>query len=222
MPTTPTLDHDRTAQFRTFLTVEVAAELAADAPVANRHPHRGRRILVGTVAAVALGGAVFAANEVTGGPGGTTRVEPAAALAIETADGWTTIHIADIDADPDQVVAELRAAGFSATRERLEGVDLQSPGAPGDLVPAGTKTALSLDPADRRLSVVGAAPRETGGRGLAGISVHTPDQLPALVFEGPAGAETGRLDLEGVRISTDGSVSVRAGTDVELVVLSTR
>src|SRR4051794_39727263 len=106
MPTTPTLDDDRTAQLRTFLTVEAARSLAdgsADhpAPFLARH----RRVAAGAAAATLLGGGIFAVTAITGGPG-PAHVDQAVAISVD--DGWTTIDLLDVHADPDAVLAQLR------------------------------------------------------------------------------------------------------------------
>jgi hypothetical protein len=101
----PTVDRDRLAQLRTFLTDEAAAQLAES----ERRPlnrRRGRILAVAAVATAALSGATVVA---TLRPGGAD-----AALAITTDGEWTTVRISDIEADAQAVVDELVAAGIDA------------------------------------------------------------------------------------------------------------
>lgn len=120
-----TLDGDRADRFGTFLTVEAAAD-AATARSAVRPPRR--RVFAGVAAAGLLAGGLLAVNAVVGGPG-PAAVEPA--VAIEQADGWTTISITDPGATPAEIEAALDAVGIDA---RIEG------GAPASRRPASPPT----------------------------------------------------------------------------------
>lgn len=208
----PTLDAQRTDQLRTFLTVEAAADAAAPA----RAVRTGRRRLVGGIAAaVVLGAGLFAAA--TGGPtSGPARVETANAVAIETAEpGWTKISIADIDADPDAVIAELRAAGIEAERQSLalqrdrEGrVTLDSF---EDTGPSAGFTMLGLN--------------DAGKKGLAGLTISAPGAAPAPLPEGLSSEDAGRafhayLDELGARAGSDGSIEIRNDAGITVIVLT--
>lgn len=217
---TSTLDPQRTGQLRTFLTVEAAA----DATQAPADPvHRGRRRVLGGVAAAAvLGAGLFATASVAGGPGsGPAGVETAHAVTIEeSAPGWTKIAIADLDADPDAVVAELQAAGIAARRDRL----------PIERDADGRVTLRSFDQEELDaqqqgggFSVVGVG--GVGDGGLAGLTVSAPSAGPAPLSEGLSPAEidarfTAYLDGIGAKMGTDGSVEIRDDADVTVVVLS--
>ncbi len=204
----PTLDPQRTDQLRTFLTVEAAAD-AASTP--TRSPHRGRRRLAGGIAAaMVLGGGLFAAAAIAGGPSsGPASVQTANAVAIEqSAPGWTKISIADIDADPDAVVAELQAAGIDARRESLA-VQRDA---------EGGVTLNSFDdsvPTDGGFTMVGIA--EAGNQGLAGLTVSGPDAMHSPIIEDlPEDAEASI----STRFGTDGSIEIRHDADVTIIVLT--
>ncbi|HMJ77999.1 MAG TPA: hypothetical protein VK507_18600, partial [Iamia sp.] len=150
---------------------------------------------------------------------------------------WTTVRIADIDADPDTVVADLREAGFTAERRALEVIrPVDGQGAGVVFAPAGEETADV---------VVGFGHSQDGGaHGLVGLSVSLPagTELPAP----PAGApDHGGAEVEaepvpsassgggvavveddltdsGVRFEDDGGVSLRSGTDATIVVYTER
>jgi hypothetical protein len=207
MTTTPTLDPERTAQLRTFLTVEAAA----DAVAARRRPVR--RIAVGAAATTTLAAALLVGTTlVDGSTGSGPRAE---ALAIErTADGWTTIRIADIDADPDAVLAELRAAGFEARHEPLV---VQRSGPNGEQVTIGS----SERPGTASFGVAGTG--EPGQQGLAGLTVEFPEgEAPLLSSPPPGGGQPTIDDGAGVRIDLSGTVSIRSGTKVTVVVMTER
>lgn len=229
MTSHPTLDQERTDQLRTFLTVEAAADAVAHAPGRPR-AHGGRRLLAGGVAAVVLAGVALLATSIGGGPGTPTATRAEAAVAIEVDDGWTTVRLADIDADPDQVVAELRAAGIVAHRERLQGISVDEVTGEVLLESAG---AEPIETGPSRMTVIGASTVGADGavppgtRGLAGISVKVPDHI-AIPPDGPEA----QMDPEsafhqdmadfGVRLGDDGSVSVRNGSAAEIVVLTAK
>jgi hypothetical protein len=106
----PTIDDERHAQLRSYLLREVSP--AADvAPVPRGHPHRRPLLVTGLAAVLAAAGLTTAAM-FTGGPTGTPAAE--AAVAIEHEEGWTTIRLLDVNADPDAVLAELLSAGIDA------------------------------------------------------------------------------------------------------------
>jgi hypothetical protein len=103
---TPTLDPHRLDQLRTFLVSEAAGQVT-DAQRRSPVRSRSRRLVVGAVATVALGGGLVAVSTVH--PGGTD-----AALAITTEGEWTSVRMVDAEADPQAVVDELVAAGIDA------------------------------------------------------------------------------------------------------------
>jgi len=105
MTHTTNLTPDRLDQLRTFLVTEAVADTAASRRPTGPASHR-RRVAVVAVAAVLLGGGLVVS---TLAPGGT---EPA--LAITTEDDWTTVRLADVEADAQRVVDELVAAGIDA------------------------------------------------------------------------------------------------------------
>lgn len=213
----PTLDDQRTDQLRTFLTVEAAADAAAAAP---GRAHRGRRRLVGGIAAaVVLGAGLFAVASVAGGPtSGPAGVQTANAVAIERAQpGWTKIAIADIDADPDAVVAELKAAGIDARRAPLA-VQRDD---------QGRVTLGSFDEQDRPqggFTMVGVG--DAGDQGLAGLSVTKPGAEPMPELDGTAPSEeieaafAAHLDHLGTRTNPDGSIEIRNDADLTVLVLT--
>jgi len=222
-PTThePTLDDQRTDQLRTFLTVEAAAGAAA-AP--TRHP--GRRILAGGAIALFLGGVLFAATSVGGGPSSPVATRAEAAVSITPAgDGWIDVRLADIDADPDQVVRELRAAGIDASKEPIASVSLSPSGEPM-LSSHGPDGSATIDAKPSALQVFGLVDGKggPGGHGLAGISVKVPEGI-ALPPDGPeapidpSSPFNQAMERHGVRLAEDGLVSVRRGAAVTIVVL---
>jgi hypothetical protein len=215
---TSTLDAERTDQLRTFLTVEAAAD--AVAPARSAHPGR-RRLVGGIAAAVVLGAGLFSAASIAGGPAsGPARVETAHAVAIEQgAPGWTKISIADIDADPDAVVAELTAAGIDARREAL----------PITRDAEGRLTLESFDkagpPQDGTGGITMVGIGSGGEQGLAGLSVSSPSAGPSPKGTGatPAEAEAefhAYLETLGAKTGTDGSIEIRNDADVTVLVLT--
>jgi hypothetical protein len=239
MPT-PTLDAERTDQLRHYLTAEAAAGVTAGRVIHLVPRSRpGRRVALVAGAAVIVGGALFAGSAVVGGPGSHA---PAAAVAFEEDGAWTTIRLADMDADPQAVLDELHAAGFDAQLDTMhvtrttgpdgqETVSLDDPAAAGS---AGTTTFMSV---------------QAGDLGLLGLSVSLPDsagEAPIVDDGGPTtdvggateaqgevgpatevggSADAGALDEidawyedHGVRFEDDGSVSVRNGADLTIVV----
>lgn len=216
----PTLDPQRADQLRTFLTVEAAADAAQ---VRDRSAHPGRRRLVGGLAAaVALGSGLVAVASVAGGPSsGPASVQTAHAVTIEqSAPGWTRITIADLDADPDAVVAELRAAGIEARRDQLP-VERDADGRV--TLRSFDQEAFDAQQGGGGFSVVGLD--DVGDGGLAGLTVAAPNAGPAPLSEGLSGEEAGAafrayLDELGAGLNADGSVELRNDADVTVVVLS--
>lgn len=209
MTTTPTLDPERTAQLRTFLTVEAAADVArTDAATALRHP--GRRLALGALATVVVAaGLVVGATVLEWSTGGGRRAE---ALAIEREGDWTTIRIADIDADPDAVLTELRAAGFDARHEPLV---VERSGPNGE--------QITIHPNERpgHTSVGVASTGESGQQGLAGLTVELPEGEGPLFGSPPPGGGMPAIDDDaGVRMDPDGTVSIRRGAKVTVVVMT--
>lgn len=218
----PTLDHARTDQLRTFLTLEAAAD-AATSP--TRPIRSGRRRLVGGIAAaVVLGAGLFVGSALAGGPSsGPARVATANAVAIRPATdtGWTKITISDIDADPDAVVAQLRAAGIDARRAPLP---FSRPGDGQELLGSADETTSGAGGAGGGgVTMVGVG--ETGSRGLAGLTISTPAGEPAPLSDDlppheDAAAFNRYLEGLGARSGTDGSIEIRNDADVTVLVLS--
>lgn len=236
-----TLDGDRADRFGTFLTVEAAAD-AASARSGVRSPRR--RAVAGVAAAGLLAGGLLAVNAVVGGPG-PASVDPA--VAIEQADGWTTISITDPGASPSEIEAALEAVGIDT---RIEAAGAHSvPLRPG---PDGATTAahpgvvsvfgaqiVTAGPDDHRAfySVTSfgtdAAP---GDGGLTGLSLdfaigdspiwsdgQTISTIPVAEGQRPevdlTPFEASLTDL-GVRVGgdlPDGTVSIKDGADVSVV-----
>jgi hypothetical protein len=101
----PNLTSDRFDQLRTFLVAEAVADTTASHRRTGLASHR-RRVAVGAVAAVLLGGGLAVS---TLAPGGTD-----AALAITTEGDWTMVSLVDVHADAQAVVDELVAADIDA------------------------------------------------------------------------------------------------------------
>jgi len=142
MTHTAKLTPDRLDQLRTFLVAEAVADTTASQRRTGPASHR-RRVAVGAVAAVLLGGGLVVS---TLAPGGT---EPA--LAITTEDDWTTVRLADVEADAQRVVDELVAAGIDA---RLVSDGEASAPSVGDPVAGVGWQATSTDELDFGLEVV--------------------------------------------------------------------
>lgn len=211
-----TLDPERTDQLRTLVTVRAAAESAASlAPP----PHRGRRVAAGVVAAGVLGGAIFTATSLAGSPGAPdtplTRVEQANALEIrKSSDGWTSIDIKDIDADPADVVRELEAAGINAQVE-------------GDADPAGSSAwsfDLSKHP-DWEVVSTHSGEAAAGTQGLSSIAVLDKSPDPDQYGSSSGGTDGEEIPADAV-IESGGSIrsdrdglSVRPDPDVYVLVL---
>lgn len=212
----PTLDDQRTDQLRTFLTVEAAADAASG--LRSTPARRGRRLVGGIAAAAVLGGGLFAVASVAGGPSsGPVAVQSANAVAIESAEpGWTRISIADIDADPDAVVAELQAAGIAAERRPL-GMTRDD---------QGRVTLESMEeqaPTGGGFTMVGLG--SAGDQGFAGLTISAPDADPS-PLHADLSPEEAEVELDaylaalGARADADGSIEVRNDADVTVIVLT--
>lgn len=235
---TAVLDDDRTAQLRTFLTVEAAADLASGRSAATSWAFGRRRLAVGMVAAVVLGGALFTANALVGGPGPARTPQ---AVAISTDDGWTSVRITDINADPQAVVDQLQAAGISAHVEELP--------VSGD----GPVTIGNGSSGGAAFGTFQAQTGEAGEHGLAGLSVSMPksaaphppsadDRASTRTSTNSSGSVESKdgtfrvetnggspgedpraemqqeLEKQGVRMDDDGTVSIRNGSGNSVVV----
>lgn len=200
------LDPQRTAELRTFLTVEAAADVAH----AAGRPDGRRRFALAAVATLVLGGGLFLANALVGGPG---PADVSAAVAIEAApDGWTTVRLVDVDADPQAVVDQLEAAGIPATIDQL---DFTSRGPDGELMISSYRG--DDEPAAGAV-VIGATTTDGGAPAIAGLSVAHAGS-PAVAAPGDAAPTD--LERQGIRFGTDGSVSIRSGAGNSVVVLTT-
>lgn len=244
---TITLDDERTDQLRTFLTVEAAADLAAGTG-ARRASVRSdwRRLALGALAAVLLGGALLASTTIVGSPGASR----ADAVAIEEAAGWINIRIVDVDADPEAVVDELRAAGIDAevsdpaeagmvaagpgagaAASGSTGLSVETPDGNGaGMVSVGPDAAPPLEvdpgidpedpsitaPAVTTVDAVEATGEVTGSTGAIGEGDVTTEGDPALP---PPDIDTD-LAASGVRFEADGSISIRAGAEVTVLVFA--
>ncbi len=205
MTTTPTLDTDRTDQLRTFLVTEAAADAASSSSPAHR-PHRVR-LVVGIAAAVLLAGAITVGTSL-GGPG----AERADAVAIEQADGWTTVRLIDIDADPQAVVDELQAAGIDARVGDATEVGLGPDGA--DLTDGSF--GVGMVSATPQTDTPGFEP----GDGATGTATVT-GALPVgdgVELEDGTGEPDELLEAAGIRFGDVGEISIRDGADVRVVV----
>jgi hypothetical protein len=202
----PTLDDERHAQLRSYLIREVGP--AADiAPTPRRHAHRRPLLVTGAAAVLAAAGLTIGAV-FTGGPTGTPAAE--AAVAIEHEEGWTTIRLLDVNADPDAVLAELRSAGIDARIDTHDNVYT-------DARDTGT-VILGMD----------AAPDGTVALAVVIPPELAPDVIPPSEAAPPPGDATDDadpvgdvvdLEAEGIRIG-NGEVSIRddAGHEVVIVV----
>lgn len=240
LPDVTTLDGDRADRFGTFLTVEAAAD-AATMRSAHRSPRR--RIAVGTVAAGALAAGLIAVTGVVGGPG-PAAVSPA--VAIEQADGWTTISITDPTASPTQIAAALEAAGIEASVSPDEPIHLL-PGQdaapdPGPISFFGAGVTIDGDGTDDEprgyYSVTSFADAEPGDLSAVsldfalsdhevwsdGATIETipvgPGEQPVADL-GPFEDAMGELGVKVGGDLPDGTVSIQDGADVT-VVLSAR
>lgn len=117
--TDTTLTSERAAQMRDLLTDEIRHDAAPSLTTVRerRSTSSPRRVAVGAVAAVLVGGLLFGVNAVAGGPGQAAVPQ---ALAIESVGGSTTIRLTDQDASPDDVIAQLEAAGIPARRLAID------------------------------------------------------------------------------------------------------
>jgi hypothetical protein len=196
MTHTPTLDPDRFEQLRTFLTAEAAqaAGSRGRALVGWR-----RRLAVGAIAAMAVG-SVLAVSTLR--PGGT---DPA--LAISTEGEWTTVRLADVDADPQAVVDELVAAGIDA---RIAPIPDALP--PGYGMGVGVFNGTSDETAYGLSIAIPAGFDSTGGPEPAeqGLQPEPAEQ----------GLRPDPFESHGVRFGDSGDVafSIRSGSDAVVLV----
>jgi hypothetical protein len=230
-----TLDDARLDRIGVHLAVTAAADVAATnattaAAPARPAASRTRRVLGGVALAAILGGGIFGANAILGGPG-LARTPAAVAVAIEQQDGWTTIRILDPEASPATIEAQLRAAGL---RVRTETVDLTPdangevhladgatimPGASG--ATAGESSFGLMGPREFSVATYGSA----GPGELFGVSVTFPEMptLAAPKLDGSANWDTdeyvAQLDDVGIRLPKmlGPEVSIRNGADVDIV-----
>lgn len=224
MHRTPTLDPERTDQLRTFLVTEAAAD-AATSPA--RRPHRVR-FAVGLAAAVLLAGAITVGTSLSG-----TGTERADAVAIERADGWTTVRIVDVNADPEAVVEELLAAGIDARVDDANqlGTNIDGSGISGLSAEAadgsfGVGVISAMPPADGSTEAPTEAPAE--GPGVAtggGVIASTP--TPTGPIAGGDGAEMPaedaaaldqQLEEAGIRFNDPFEISIRNDAGVRVLV----
>lgn len=212
-----------------FLIDEVSSSRPSDVGRLRRRP----RVLVGAAATAAV--AAVLAGVLTTVPGGAP---PAAAVAIDEEGGWTTVRIVDPDAAPEAVLAELEAAGIDA---RIERIDRPDGPAIGTLPDGGDFAVIGFDGDDTGLIGITIdvaavlpdpdpsepSPPKTITEGSATVPAEstTPDHggdastrpgEPMDGLDGPPIAEA--LEDAGVRIQGD-SVSIRHGSDVELVLI---
>ncbi|MGB3412868.1 MAG: hypothetical protein WBA45_16940 [Microthrixaceae bacterium] len=225
-PSHSTLDAERTDQLRTLLTAEATANTAS---ISDGYGFARRRLLIGGVAAtLIIGAGVFTvasnagsppsgsvvASNAGGSPSGPVMVKTACAVTIEkAAGGWTTLSIADINADPDAVVAELQAAGIEARKEPL-----------GLLSDADGRLLLSRDQiAVDRSSLTMLGISDVGDSGLAGLTVQAPSAGPSPFNDGST-PDKAVIDAYmvnvGAQFNGDGSISIRNDADLTVIVLS--
>jgi hypothetical protein len=202
----PTLDDARHAQLRSYLIREVSP--AADiAPTPRRHAHRRPLLVTGVATVLAAAGLTIGAV-FTGGPTGTPAAE--AAVAIEHEEGWTTIRLLDVNADPDAVLAELRSAGIDARIDTHDNVY-------SDARDTGT-VILGMDAAaDGTVALAVVIPPELAP-GVIPPSEAAPPPGDATDDADPVGAVVD-LEAEGIRIG-ESEMSIRddAGHEVVIVV----
>jgi hypothetical protein len=188
-------------------------------PVAHRRPQARRVVAAGAVAAC-IGLGIVAAGALVGGPGAPA---PAAAVAVATEDGWTTVRVLDPDADPADILADLEAAGIEAS------IKVVPPLQDGDTL------HVSVGPEESGVGTA-MATMEPGRQGLIGLTVNTPD-----ISFGPSPADAGHpdehlvedgeppegempdpaaeIEAAGVRHGEDMSISIRDGSDNVVVLL---
>jgi hypothetical protein len=153
----PTLDDARHAQLRSYLIREVSP--AADiAPTPRRQNHRRPLLATGVATVLAAAGLTIGAV-FTAGPTGTPAAE--AAVAIEHQDGWTTIRLLDVNADPDAVLAQLQSAGIDARIDTHDSLYTEPPD-------TGTETIVHIG--------------DTAPVGVVSLAVVIPPELaPAVI-----------------------------------------
>jgi hypothetical protein len=219
----PSVDEARLAHLERFLVSEVSGP--ADG-LTVRHRRRVRRTVVTLAVAAALSVGIVGTVALAGGSG------TAAAVAIERDDGWTTVRLNDRDVAPEEVLAELEAAGIEASIKTI----VLAPMEEGDSI------VFRINPDERDSGGVGAMAGRglaPGGRGLVGITVDSlvpsfevvpgdaiDDAPPGGVVESdvvpvePDPAEAlADLEARGIRLNLAGSVSIRDGAGHTVVLL---
>ena len=192
------------------------------------------------MAAVLLAGGLLASTAIIGSPGAT----PADAVAIEESGGWINVRLVDVDADPDAVVEQLRAAGIDArvttageaglvgggTGEAgITGLSVETPDGTGAgmvSVSADAPPPLEVEPGTDPEDPSITAPVVTTvegdlGTGATTGSAATPGGAGDEATPLPAEDFDASLDAAGVRFEDDGSISIRAAADVTVLVFTT-
>lgn len=244
--TDTTLSTERTTQMRDLLTDEIRHDAAPSLTTSRQR--RGtpapRRVAVGAVAAVLVGGLLFGVNAVAGGPGQTAVPQ---ALAIESSGGSTTIRLTDLDASPEEVLAQLEAAGIPV---RLTTVDTSTPADDGTVelpIPSGGLARVPSEPLGNAAGLIGimtesadgewgqavlpVAERADGPTMLSSFeTIMIPECKDSVISDLPpspeceaamASPEGRRVDLrdKAIRMHEDGSVTVDDSSGTEILVL---
>jgi len=235
MSTTPTPHPQRTDALRTFLVVEAASSAPTATPARRGAGAMRRSAVAGGVALALVAGGLVAVSlpddaPTSAGSSATDRAAGATApatlpaletISVERSDGWTTVALTDIDADPDAVVADLEAAGFAAERLAM----------PVEVGPDGQVTVDGPIGSDGvqgfGMFAVGTTDGGAwGAEGLVGISVTGDD----LWMEAPPETDVGSPDATApvvlgddahrnvVRLHHDGTLSIADGAAVRIVV----
>jgi hypothetical protein len=186
--TTPTLDRARRDRLHTFL-VEEARRSPAEMPT-TRHTAARRTILAAGAAVVVAGGVLALGTTGRGGP----APEPAGAVSIVEEDGWVRISLRDPEASAASIVAEIEAAGIAGRAEVLP-----------ECPPEGSSETYPP------LCMRGMTP------GLALLAPEPGPSVPPMDPRDPGGFDE-HWEAMGMRSNDDGSVSVRPGHDVVIVV----
>ena len=227
---TATIDAERIDRLRTFLTTEAGADLAGSLPTPFLARHR--RLAAGAAAAVVLGGGIVAVNAVTGGPGGPNAAQ---AVAISQEDGWTTVRLVDIDADPSAVVHELEAAHIPVTTKTIHarsGDDGTMTVDSDDVGNEGTIGMMAMGAAGDH-GIVGLSVASTGPAAKHPISVDPvtkdgPRTTTGSRSDGPATTAEGNppsvpeMEALGIRLGPGGDVSIKNGSANEVVVYTSK
>ena len=179
---------------------------------------------------------MVAVTAVTGGPGGPRAAQ---AVAISKDEGWTTIRLLDIDADPSAVVHELEAAHIPVTTRTLH----RTVGSDGTM----TVSSDAQTKGEARLSGFGMmAVGRAGDNGVVGLSVAStgpapkepisvkpntdagPDTTEGAGDDGPSTKVEGdpptsaEMEAQGVRFEAGGGVSIKNGSANEVVVYTSK